>query len=135
MFDRDPRGVPQPGIGVAQIGPRRVDRRGKAIVIALEGPGESDRLVVHLGMTGRLEWTRHARDRGDKLAAYRIIPSLREVLLIDQAAVAVERWRRLDETSWTSESITALGDVLMLAAAPVELPLREVYREVFDSPA
>lgn len=39
-----------------------VDRRGKAIVIVLEGPGESNRLVVHLGMTGRLEWTRPLRD-------------------------------------------------------------------------
>src|SRR5688572_23438693 len=37
----------------------RVDRRGKAIVITL-APGQSgptDRLVVHLGMTGRLEWS------------------------------------------------------------------------------
>jgi formamidopyrimidine-DNA glycosylase len=40
-----------------------VDRRGKAIVIALEGKDESDRLVVHLGMTGRLEWTGSARER------------------------------------------------------------------------
>ena len=36
----------------------RVDRRGKAIVITLEpgASGPTDRLVVHLGMTGRLEW-------------------------------------------------------------------------------
>jgi Uma2 family endonuclease len=70
-------------------------------------------------------------DRGDKLAAYRVIPSLREVLLIDQATVAVERWRRRDEVSWTSEATTALADTLTLAAVPVALPLREVYREVF----
>lgn len=34
-----------------------VARRGKAIVIALQpGAGSADRLVIHLGMTGRLEW-------------------------------------------------------------------------------
>lgn len=71
-------------------------------------------------------------DRGDKLAAYRVIPSLREVLLIDQTTVAVERWRRLDETSWTSESAVTPSDTVPLVAVPVELPLREVYREVFD---
>lgn len=36
----------------------RVDRRGKAIVIVLRPRREQpDRLVVHLGMTGQLEWT------------------------------------------------------------------------------
>jgi formamidopyrimidine-DNA glycosylase len=35
----------------------RVDRRGKAIVIVLHPRrGKPDRLIVHLGMTGQLEW-------------------------------------------------------------------------------
>ena len=34
-----------------------VNRRGKAIVVSLRArPGKADRLVVHLGMTGQLEW-------------------------------------------------------------------------------
>lgn len=70
-------------------------------------------------------------DRGDKLVAYQAVPSLREVLLIDQAAVAVERWRRRDETSWTSETTTTLTDTVTLTAVPVTLALGEVYREVF----
>jgi formamidopyrimidine-DNA glycosylase len=44
----------------ALVGARieRVDRRGKAIVIALRNhAGAADRLVVHLGMTGRLAWS------------------------------------------------------------------------------
>lgn len=73
-------------------------------------------------------------DRGDKLAAYRIIPSLREVLLVDQSTVAVEAWRRQDESSWTPSNATGLSEALALTAVPVELPLREVYREVFDLP-
>jgi formamidopyrimidine-DNA glycosylase len=38
-----------------------VTRRGKAIVVVLQpGEGSADRLVVHLGMTGRLEWNETA---------------------------------------------------------------------------
>jgi Uma2 family endonuclease len=71
-------------------------------------------------------------DRGDKLAAYRIIPSLREVLLVDQSTVAVESWRRQDESSWISSSATGLSETLTLTSVPVELPLQEIYRKVFD---
>ena len=74
-------------------------------------------------------------DRGDKLAAYRTIAALREVLLIDQAAVLVERWRRRDDASWSHDSYPSLADVIALAAVPVALPLREAYREVFSTDA
>jgi Uma2 family endonuclease len=74
-------------------------------------------------------------DRGDKLAAYRTIASLREVLLIDQAAVIVERWRRRDDTSWSHDRYGSLDDIIALAAVPVALPLREAYREVFSTDA
>lgn len=38
-----------------------VTRRGKAIVISLTAdPGRADRLIIHLGMTGRLEWIEKA---------------------------------------------------------------------------
>jgi formamidopyrimidine-DNA glycosylase len=40
----------------------RVDRRGKAIVVVLHPRrGKPDRLIVHLGMTGQLEWNTHAK--------------------------------------------------------------------------
>ena len=74
-------------------------------------------------------------DRGDKLAAYRTIASLREVLLIDQAAVLVERCQHRDDASWSHDSYRSLADVIGLAAVPVALPLREAYREVFSTDA
>ncbi len=70
-------------------------------------------------------------DRGDKLAAYRTIPSLREVLLVDQSTVATETWRREDETTWRSVTETDLNATLTLTAVPLELPLQEIYRKVF----
>jgi formamidopyrimidine-DNA glycosylase len=43
----------------------RVDRRGKAIVIVLRTRhGKPDRLIVHLGMTGQLEWNAPNELRG-----------------------------------------------------------------------
>jgi Uma2 family endonuclease len=71
-------------------------------------------------------------DRGKKLDAYRAIPGLRDVLLIDQMTVAVEHWKRAQETAWTSSAITGLDATIELTAAPVTLPLRDVYRGVFD---
>ncbi len=69
-------------------------------------------------------------DRGKKLDAYKSIPSLREVLLIEQAKVDVDVWRRDDEASWSSFTTTDRSATLALATVPVELPLREIYREV-----
>ena len=70
-------------------------------------------------------------DRGKKLDAYRRIGSLREVLLVDQVQVRIEVWRRQDEASWASFVLTDLSATLALTAVPLELPLREIYREVF----
>lgn len=69
-------------------------------------------------------------DRGKKLDAYKLIPSLREVLLVEQGAASVEVWRRQDETAWTSFTLTDLSEKLALTAVPLELPLHEIYREV-----
>lgn len=69
-------------------------------------------------------------DRGKKLDAYRLIPSLREVLLVEQTRVHVDVWRRRDDASWTSFTATDRDATLALTAVPVALPLREVYRDV-----
>jgi hypothetical protein len=53
------------------------------------------------------------------------------VLLVDQVQVRIEVWRRQDEASWASFVLTDLSATLALTAVPLELPLREIYREVF----
>jgi Uma2 family endonuclease len=70
-------------------------------------------------------------DRGKKLDAYRQIPSLREVLLVEQTKVVVDVWRRQDEISWASFALTELSATLALTAVPLDLPLCEIYRETF----
>lgn len=69
-------------------------------------------------------------DRKIKLFAYRHIPSLREILLLDSGVVHAELHRRLDDGRWTVDLFENSGDVLTLASIGVVLPLAEAYRRV-----
>lgn len=93
--------------------------------------GRPDTTVNPLLLVEVLSDATREYDRGKKLDAYRQIPSLREVLLVEQTKVSVEVWRRQDEASWTSFVLTDLSATPALTAVPLELPLREIYREVF----
>ncbi len=68
-------------------------------------------------------------DRGEKLARYRTIPSLRHVLLIEHDRVEVEHWRLSDE-GWSSAVHTALEAVIRLDPPGIELALRDLYAGV-----
>jgi Uma2 family endonuclease len=66
-----------------------------------------------------------AYDRGEKLAHYKRIPSLREVVLVAQDERRLELWRR-DGERWTVE--LARGDeVAHLSSIDCALPLAEIY--------
>ena len=73
-------------------------------------------------------------DRGEKLAAYQGITTLREVLLVDQHSVSVERWYRGTEGSWSFEDWRSLDAEVLIRAAPARLAIAEIYREVFAAP-
>jgi len=68
-----------------------------------------------------------AYDRGDKLAQYKRIPSLQEVLLVDHDARRIERWHRAEST-WTLEVAHGEGR-LSLALTDEPMPLAEVFRD------
>jgi len=70
-------------------------------------------------------------DRGEKFELYKSIPSFHEYVLIDQAKVLVEHWRRTRSGDWTVKKHSRLANTLRLRAVPVNLPLTEIYREVF----
>jgi Uma2 family endonuclease len=71
-------------------------------------------------------------DRGEKFALYQAIPTLREYLLIEQDRIGVEHFQRGEAEAWRSTAYNELGAVLPLISVPVELPLSEIYREVFS---
>jgi Uma2 family endonuclease len=69
-----------------------------------------------------------AYDRGEKLAHYRTIPSLRDVVLVSQDARRVEVWSRADDGTWSSRDFAA-GTAAHLPSFGIVLPLDEVYRD------
>jgi Uma2 family endonuclease len=73
-----------------------------------------------------------AYDRLTKLDHYRGIPSLAEVVFVAQDRPRVEHWLRQDDGRWLIEEIDDLGRNLALPSIGCELPLRTIYRRVFD---
>lgn len=70
-----------------------------------------------------------AYDRGAKFAAYRMLDSLQEYVLVDPERRSVEIFRRLPSNDW----LLATGDSargLVLAALELEIGLDEVFEDV-----
>jgi Uma2 family endonuclease len=78
-------------------------------------------------------------DRGTKFARYRSIPSLREYITIAQDKFEVQQWSVIgDGTSvllagrWMlNATFTERMDTLAFAGLPLNIPLVEIYRNVF----
>jgi Uma2 family endonuclease len=69
-------------------------------------------------------------DRGEKFRRYRQLASLRAYVLIEQAQVSVEYFRKEEENTWVLETLEALDDTLTLQALGVEIPLTKIYHKV-----
>ena len=67
-----------------------------------------------------------AFDRQTKVADYRRIPSVREILLIDSQTVFAEILRRSGD-QWITEIVQGLGATLSLGSAPLSVPMAELY--------
>jgi len=69
-----------------------------------------------------------AYDRGDKLHAYRKLPSLQEYVLISQNLRRVEVYRRGTDLGWTF--LTFEGDqIVKLSSVTLDVPLSTVYED------
>lgn len=69
------------------------------------------------------------QDRTTKLTEYRTIPSFREYVLAATDRVAVQVYRRQDDSTWTLTSYVA-GDAVMLDSLGVRLSVDALYRKV-----
>lgn len=65
-------------------------------------------------------------DRGDKFAYYRSLPSIREVVLISQKQVRVERFTRTASGSWLLTELRE-GAALALESVDVSIPVADLY--------
>lgn len=69
-------------------------------------------------------------DRGEKLAAYRRLSSLRAYVIVDHRRRRVERhWRDGEQDEWRRDEIVTEGTVI-IPGLDVELTLDEIYRRV-----
>lgn len=69
-------------------------------------------------------------DLGEKLADYRRIDSLHEVVTVRVDARHVELWQRTDVGRWQWSEFDGAGTVLELSSLGVRLPLDEVYEQM-----
>ncbi len=71
-------------------------------------------------------------DRGEKFARYRKIDALQEYLLVAQDEPHVEHYVRQDDASWRFTETDGLDATITLPSVEAELPLSEVYLDVFE---
>jgi Uma2 family endonuclease len=64
-------------------------------------------------------------DRGEKLASYKPIPALREVMLVAHDERRVDLWRRTDR-GWT-QLVFGEGERVALESVGAELPVERIY--------
>jgi Uma2 family endonuclease len=93
--------------------------------------GEVDTLLNPLLVVEVLSKSTEAYDRVTKLAHYRTIPSLAEVLLVAQGKVHVEQYIRQGGTEWLLRESDDFDASLELPALGCSLDLSRVYRKVF----
>jgi Uma2 family endonuclease len=97
-------------------------------------PARPDTVTNPTVLVGLLSAATRDYDRGEKLIAYQSIATLRDVLLVDQNAIHVERVYRTETGTWLREEMTRLDAVVQLTSLGIELPLAEMHREVFGEP-
>lgn len=76
-----------------------------------------------------------AYDRGKKFRHYRLIPSLREYVLVWQDEPHVESFFKNDQGVWTLTEAAGMDSKLPLASLGVSLSLSEVFDKVVFEPA
>jgi Uma2 family endonuclease len=70
-----------------------------------------------------------AYDRGEKFAAYRKVPTLREYLLIDPESRRVEIYRVGTEGQWVLTEVTRDG-TLSLTSVDLQVPVKQLFENV-----
>ena len=70
-------------------------------------------------------------DRREKLLAYQRIASLREYVIVSQAEMSVQLYRRDPNGHWWLATLGA-GDVLELESVDLQLPVSEIYEDVIE---
>lgn len=69
-------------------------------------------------------------DRGDKFRLYRLMPSVKEYLLVSQSNVNIEHYVRQEDNAWLFQEIRDLNGRVHLPSIDCELSLADAYDKV-----
>lgn len=72
-----------------------------------------------------------SRDKGEKWRDYQTLPSLKEYVLVSQDSMDVRVFRRDESGEWR-QNIYTDGMVIPLHSVEMEIPIEQVYEEVWD---
>ena len=75
-----------------------------------------------------------AYDRGRKFGMYRLLPGLKEYLLIGTGEALVEVYRRTDDGAWLLRTYRP-GDTFPLASTDLQIAVDDVFDDIDFSPA
>jgi Uma2 family endonuclease len=76
-----------------------------------------------------------AYDRGKKLALYMALPAIREIALVSQEQVRVEKYTRQADGIWRFEAYAGMDAVARFESVGCDVPLRDFYQGVELTPA
>jgi Uma2 family endonuclease len=71
-----------------------------------------------------------AKDRGEKMLAYRTLESLREYVLVSQDKPTVEQYIKNADGNWIHKATIGLKSVVKFESIEIELTLEEIYQRV-----
>lgn len=74
--------------------------------------------------------TTEAKDRGEKMLAYRTLESLREYVLISQAKPIVEQFIKNSDGDWIHKATTGIKSYVTFESVAVIMNLEEIYQRV-----
>ena len=97
------------------------DARDHAAALFLEHP----RVIIEV-LSARTE----AFDRGAKASAYRLLPSLREYVVVDVDTRRLEVYQRTDQDEWRLRDCLPEEGLCRLAALELELPFAEIFEDL-----
>jgi Uma2 family endonuclease len=71
-----------------------------------------------------------AKDRGEKMLAYRSLESLQEYVLVSQNNAVVEQYIKNSDGNWMHKATIGLQSTVKFESIEVELTLEEIYQRV-----
>ena len=71
-----------------------------------------------------------AKDRGEKMLAYRTLESLREYVLVSQDKALVEQYTKNKDGNWIHKATIGLNSKVNFESIEIELTLEEIYQRV-----